>query len=549
MSETETPFDQRILIGAAAVSEGAPAGADPRGGPEFEELETELRRMETDGPAAVNWRRVIDNSSAIIGARGKDLLIGVWLAYALTREERYHGLATGLGVIRGMVAEHWDGMQPPVARERARVGALEWLVGRVTPLLEGEVAESDWPAVLYAYDQLGEIDTLTSEKLKKEQVAYGDLLRALRPHRDTARRGMEEAAQKLAQAEAEAKAREEQAAQQDAAPAEPAAPAPAAAPSAAPAAASTPLAQPAAAPASASFDLSSLDQLPDTLRNLAAAMIARSTADPGAYLLARVASWWRIRQLPLNEGGRTAAMPPVDEFAAVTTMRGAGQNAEALRALNDLVWTAPFWLEGHRLTAEILGSLGPDHAAAQATVAGAMPLLLARFPELLDLTFGDGRPFADPATRSWIEETGGAGGGGSGGPSDGVDRAISEARALVANGKAPDALELLAGLTRGEIGGRARLVRQVAQARFCLDVGLIGAALPLLDHLEAMLKTHDLESWEPALAVQVAELRFRALTHSDATRLMLEERRRTALEETRLRLVRLDLATAAKLFR
>lgn len=545
MSETEIPFDHRVLIGAAAVSEGAPAGADPRGGEEFEELETELRRMETDGPAAVNWRRVIERSSSILGKRGKDLLIGVWLAYALTREERHHGLATGLGIIRGMVAEHWDAMQPPVARERARVGALEWLVGRVAPLLEGEVSESDWPAVLYAYDQLGEIDNLTSQKLRKEQVAYGDLLRALRPHRDTARRGQEEAAQKRAQAEAEAKAREGQAAQQAAAPAPE--PTPAAAPTTS--AATSAVAPAQAAPAAATaLDLASLDQLPEALRSLSAAMIARSTADPGAYLLARIGSWWRIRQLPPNEGGRTGAMPPVEEFAAVTALRASGQNAEALRALNDLVWTAPFWFEGHRLTAEILGSLGPEHAAARATVAGAMSLLLTRFPELLDLSFNDGKPFVDPATRSWIEASGG-GGGRSADQGDGIDRALGEARALVADGKAPDALELLANLTRGEIGGRVRLVRQIAQARFCLDVGLVGAALPLLDHLEAMLKAHDLESWEPALAVQVAELRFRALTHSDAPRLMLEERRRSALEETRLRLVRLDLAAAARLFR
>lgn len=547
MPENETPFDQRILIGAAAVSEDAPAGADPRGGAEFEELETEIRRMETDGPAAVNWRRVIEYSTEILGKRGKDLLIGVWFAYALTREERHRGLAVGLGLIRGMVAEHWDKMQPPVARERARVGALEWLVGRVTPLLEGEIQESDWPSVIYAYDALGEIDSLTSEKLKKEQVAYGDLVRALRPLRDTARRGMEEQAKAQADAEAAAKAREEQAAAAAAAP--PAEPPPM--PTAPAATAAAPLASSVAqpAPAAGSVGLGSVEQLPEALRALSASLITKSAADPGAYLLSRIGSWWRIRQLPPNDAGKTGAFPPLEELAAVNAMRAAGQNAEALRALNELVWTAPFWLDGHRLSAEILGALGPEHAAAKATVTGAMPLLLTRFPELLVLSFGDGRPFADPATRSWIEESGGAGGGGSAGPSDGIDRAVSEARALVAEGKAPDALELLASLTRGEIGGRARLLRQIAQARFCLDVGLIGAALPLLDHLEAMLKTHDLETWEPALAVQVAELRFRALTHSDATRLMLEERRRTALEETRLRLVRLDLATAAKLFR
>ena len=548
-------FDPRVAIGSAPVTADAPAGADPRGGGEFEELETEMRRMETDGPLAVNWRQVIALSSGIIETRGKDLLIGAWLAYGLAREEKLHGLAVGLGILRGMVAEHWDQMQPPAARERARVGVLEWLVGRATPLCDSEIQDGDWPAALYAYDALSEIDTLTSERLKKEQVAYGDLMRALRPLRDAARRGLEEQA-KQAQAEAqaralEAKAQDERAAQAASAPrettqpaaAEPVASAPAAPPAAASAAA------PASTPAAtAPIDLAAIDQLPDSLRSLSTALIARDVADPRAYLLSRIASWWRIRQLPPHEGGRTGAMPPVEEMAAVAALRQAGQNAEALRALNDLVWTAPFWFDGHRLTAEVLAALGPAHADAQATVAGAMNLLFRRFPALLGFSFSDGKPFADPATQDWIGENGG-GGAAVAGPADGFDRALAEAKALVAGGKAQDGVELLAGLTRGEIGGRARLLRQITQARFCLDVGLIAAALPLLDHLEAILTSRDLETWEPALALQVAELRFRALTHADAPRLVAEDRRRTGLEETRQRLVRLDLAAAARLFR
>lgn len=545
-------FDPRVAIGSAPVTADAPAGADPRGGAEFEELETEMRRMETDGPLAVNWRQVIALSSSIIETRGKDLLIGAWLAYGLAREEKLHGLAVGLGILRGMVAEHWEQMQPPAARERARVGVLEWLVGRATPLCESEVQESDWTAALYAYDALSDIDTLTSERLKKEQVAYGDLMRAIRPLRDTARRGLEEQAKAEAEAKAhEAKAQNERAAQAAVPLPETAQPGTPQPETAAPAAASPPIASaatPASAPAAAApIDLASIDQLPDTLRSLSSALIAKNAADPRAYLLSRIASWWRIRQLPPHEGGRTGAMPPVEEMAAVAALRQAGQNLEALRALNELVWTAPFWFEGHRLTADILAALGPTHADAQATVAGAMNLLFRRFPALLGFSFSDGKPFADPATRDWIAENGG--GAGAASPADGLDRALAEATALVAGGKAQDAIELLAGLTRGEIGGRVRLLRQITQARFCLDVGVIAAALPLLDHLEAVLKSHDLEAWEPALAVQVAELRFRALTHADAPRLVAEERRRNALEETRLRLVRLDLATAARLFR
>lgn len=545
MSESSSSFfDPRIASGSSPVSEAAPAGSEPRSSSEFEELENEVRKLETDGPLAVNWREVARLSTAVLETRGKDLLVGAWLAHALCREERYHGLAVGLGILRGMIADHWDGMQPPAARERARVGALEWLVGRTAPLCEGEAGESDWPAVLYAYDTLTEIDTLAGEKLRKEQVALGDLVRALRPHRDAARRALAEAEQKRKDAEAEAAARVEQEAQATARAAE--APAPALAATPAP-----PVQAQTAAPApavSAALDLSTIDTLPETLRSLSASLIGRSTADARAYLLSRVASWWRIRQLPPNEGGRTGAMPPAVEAAVVQAQRQASQNPEALKALNELVWTAPFWFEGHRLSAEILKGMGPDHADAAAAVGGAMNMLFRRFPELMNFSFGDGKPFVDPATRDWIEENGG-GGGAASGDVDGLDRALGEARALTAAGKAPEAVDLLASLTRGEIGGRNRVLRQIAQARFCLDVGLITAALPLLDHLESLLKTHDLENWEPQLAAQVAELRFRALTHADAARLVTEDRRRIGLDETRQRLVRLDLATAARLFR
>lgn len=545
MSESSSSFfDPRIASGASPVSEAAPAGSEPRSSSEFEELENEVRKLETDGPLAVNWREVARLSTAVLEMRGKDLLVGAWLAHALCREERYHGLAVGLGILRGMIADHWDGMQPPAARERARVGALEWLVGRTAPLCEGETGEGDWPAVLYAYEALTEIDTLAGEKLRKEQVALGDLVRALRPHRDAARRALAEAEQQRKAAEAEAAARAEQEAQAAARAAE--APAPASAATPAP-----PAQTQAAAPVpavSAALDLSTIDSLPETLRSLSTGLIGRSTADARAYLLSRVASWWRIRQLPPNEGGRTGAMPPAEESAAVQAQRQAGQNQEALKALNELVWTAPFWFEGHRLTAEILKGMGPDHADAAAAVGGAMNMLFRRFPDLMNFSFGDGKPFVDPATRDWIEENGG-GGGAVSGDADGLDRALGEARMLIAAGKAPEAVDLLAALTRGEIGGRNRVLRQIAQARFCLDVGLIAAALPLLDHLENLLKTHDLENWEPQLAAQVAELRFRALTHADAARLVAEDRRRIGLDETRQRLVRLDLATAARLFR
>jgi hypothetical protein len=40
----------------------------------------------------------------------------------------------GLTIIDGMIEAHWAGLTPP--RERARVAALEWFVGRLAPAME-----------------------------------------------------------------------------------------------------------------------------------------------------------------------------------------------------------------------------------------------------------------------------------------------------------------------------------------------------------------------------------------------------------------------------
>jgi type VI secretion system protein VasJ len=89
----------------------------------------------------------------------------------------------------------------------------------------------------------------------------------------------------------------------------------------------------------------------------------------------------------------------------------------------------------------------------------------------------------------------------------------------------------------------------MAQAQFCVDQGFIVTALPLLDHLDRTVVERDLENWEPELTTSVTELRLRALMHSDSQSLLAEDRRRTALEEARGRMARLDLGAAMRLLR
>ncbi|CAN1523740.1 VI_chp_7, type VI secretion-associated protein, VC_A0119 family [Rhabdaerophilaceae bacterium] len=539
-------YDPRVQQALAPISEAQPAGTSARGEPEYDAVEEQIRKLESEGPGAVNWREFANNGLALLGTRSKDLLVGSWVAFALLQTEKLAGLGTGVAILRGMVDQFWETMSPPATRERARVAALEWLSGRASPVVSAMSAtEAEWERVLIIYDDLTEVDRLAAEKLTKEQVAIGELIRALRPMRDEARRGLSErakaeeaareAAEKAAQASAQANAVVEAAAPVPRAPAEPASE-----PSAASATGGSPALQVSGDPDVA------IAQLPEGLRALAAQIRGKSFFDPRAYALTRVASWLRIRQLPPDQGGKTGAAPPQAEITAAEALKAAGKHRELVVLAEEAAWTAPFWYDGHRLAAEALRAIGSDGQAAEAAIAGALSGHFRRFPALSGLAFADGTPFASPATLNWL---GAAPQSQAGGSADLADTLLAEARAMIAAGRAPEGIDHLSKAARQTSGGRDRLLVQIAQAGFCLEVGLVAAAIPILDHATKTFDDRDLEQWDPALACRVAELRFRALSSSDATRLMTEERRRLQLDDTRARLSRLDLGIAAKILR
>ena len=539
--------DERAGFGASPISSDRPAGEDARATPEFEAVEAEMRKLETDGPNAVDWRVVVEGGLAIIVGRSKDLLLGAWCAYGLFRREGIAGLAVGLAVLRGMIQWHWEGAFPPARRERARVATLDWLVGRLAPGVASlEPQEADALRVIAVQEALDDIDAAVSGKLQKESLSLGELLRALRPHVDQAKRIVAEAEERAAAA---ARAEEQFATRQTAEVGSPASREPAMS-----RAAPLPAAQAVLAPVPSPPQATSLPELNSAIDGLSPVLLAyaqnlrqQEPGDPRAYVLARVASWLRFDQLPAQQGGRTLVVPPLATIEAIETMRAQGQARAALAAAEELTWSAPFWLDAHRHSFELLGELGRDFEAARASVAGMLRFFAQRYPQSLTLVFNDGRPFADEATRELAAQApSGANGHAA---HDEMIAAIAQARALLGGGKPYEALDALSQTLRRASSGRQRILWQVAQARFCVDEGFIAAALPLVDHLDRTVVERDLESWEPELAASVTELRLRTLLHSDAQSLLAEDRRRAALEEARGRMARLDIGAATRLLR
>lgn len=552
MSEGPTALfaDSRIAIGAQPVSAAEPAGADIRREPDFEALEAEIRRMDADGPGAVRWRSVIDSSTAIIEKRSKDLLVGVWLAYGLAREEEWTGLAVGLSILRTMVEDYWETMQPTAKRERARVGAAEWLVGRLIPIVsEWPANDNAAPAIVAAATALDDLDRIMSDRLVKETVAFGELVRAVRPKAEAARRSLAQAAER--------EAREAERAQNPEPAPTPAAAAPVVAevkatspppPSPQPKvpAVATPAPPPPAAPIGHDLERA-LSQLETTLQQYAEAIRAANLFDPRAYILTRTAAWFAVEGAPVQQNGRTLLRPPAQEsLTAIEAMRQGGRPDDAIRALEGLTSTSPFFLDAQKLVYDTLGGFGGEAEAARRAVATQCAGFIRRVPDIVDLAFNDGRAFANAATRDWLATIAGQG---EGGPSNGGADvpALKDVLQLAAGGKLGDAFALLSDEMRRAAGGRARFNLQLLEAQICLEANLPAMAAPLAIGLTQTAGERDLDLWEPDLAARAAEITVRALSHAEAVKYVTESDRASVLQAARIRLAGLDPAAAARL--
>lgn len=546
--------DPRIAIGAAPIDGGA--GGDVRADPEFESLEATVRRMDTEGPGAVRWQEVARDGLAILGTKGKDLLVAVWTAFALSRTEGVAGFAVGIGIIEGLVGEHWETMQPPARRERARVGAMEWLVGRLaTTAADWPNPPAGYPAMLGAYQSLDAVDRMLSEKLTKEQASLGELIRALRPKADEARRALAEAAAKAtapaepppppAPSVAAVPASAPNSPTPTVEPQPPAAPSPA--PSPAPASVAA-VATPAAVPTAVGADLNrSISQLTDAIRAHALALRQSDLTDPRGYILTRKGAWLAVRQAPPAQSGKSAVPPPDPaRLAAIDAMQTGGRHAEAVAATESLVAQSPFFVDGNLLVARSLGSLGGDYAKARLAVVSETAAYLLRLPELRDIAFSDGRRFVSDAVIAWLADEGGLGGGPAGGD-DPVATLLAEARQRTHAGSQRDGIAFLSQASANSGGGRQRLRIQLVQAQFLIEADLLVAAWALLDHVDAEIVRRELEEWEPDCAALAAELRLRIGTAQMLIKAVPDDRRRVALESARQRLVRCDVDAAARL--
>ncbi|KGV64616.1 type VI secretion system protein TssA [Burkholderia pseudomallei] len=427
------PIDVEALavLGRTDIDSAMPAGADVRADARFDALHAELAKLASPGASGqVDWRAATHLAAELLRERGKDLLVGCYLAGALLQTGGAAGLRCGLEIVGDLVERHWDAMSPPVSRMRARRGALQWLVDRVDAMHDAGAAACGGACSAELVAQLRaaarRIDALLAERdddapTMRAVHAFAERLPVevvevveVADEADVADvADVAETAETAETAEADAHgstggpaaeiaiAAAEQALIDSAG-------------RAAPSAGTDTNANADAARQPARLDEAAGREraLADALAQLhcvATAFAQADWADARGFRLRRVACWSSVCALPETdaENGRTRiAAPSASIVGAAKNIDGDGEPVAAVRFAEAHAQAFPLWLDLQRIAARALARAGGDGADARREVETAVRALLARLPGLDALTFADGTPFADDATRAWLGELG-----------------------------------------------------------------------------------------------------------------------------------------------
>lgn len=515
---------------AAPVPGATPAGTDVRYDPDFEALKTEADKIGSLTGGEVDWDKIVELSTGILTQKSKDLVAASYLCFALFKSRGYPGLAAGLAGLRRLVEVHWEGLFPPAGRMRARTAAIQWLADRGAVAVRARLPLPDEAEAFdKVVEQVGLLDEELTAKIPGESPTFTEIKEALN----------------------------EQAAQ--VAPAEPA---PVSPPQGAPAS-PAPTAAPAPPPAAVTVDLSSAEGLEETfksavaaLRSIAPALIKANLQDPAGYRVARFAAWSRVRQIPPHADGTTRipAGQAADETSEkLAQLAARGEHAAVIQQAEALFMQSLFWFDLQRHTCKALAAMGPAYDRARQTVQQEFAALLQLFPGLADLAFDNGYPFASAETKQFIAQDVLAAPGSPGAPAlsaggaapdDEFDDVRRQASELVRGGRASGGVALLHGAVGAAGDPRRRFQRRLALARQLSDLREPRLALAQLEVLEKEIEEHQLDRWEPALAVEVFQLALacqRLMVKSEWKGIPEAQRR---VEDLYRRLARIDAAAA-----
>lgn len=486
MSYFKKLSDHYLEVALCPIGDEHFVGEDVRFSSEYDALEQELSKNHSlHAGSAVDWLKVLQGSEALLRSQSKDLRVAVWMSWALYQRESFAGLVAGLGVILHLCSGHWAALHP--LKSRTRLAAIVWLVSRMEPVLNESIAIKDQLALFRRLlQQLEALDKVFREHLGDDAPLLLPLCRRLgnmirRAHDDQPQPGVVEAmANQVRQVASQ-------------------------------------LLAPVNTVENDKDAQKTLRLLQDNARPLCVWWLKQQATDVRALRLNRALLWLPIEALPERNGDQITALRglPADKLKIYQERFAAGHYADLLVELDASLARAPFWFDGQRMVWECLQQLNAEHAMRE--IEFHFALLLQRLPALTELRFHDGTPFADPATRAWINShvlthlQAPASAPVTTPEAEALpvwEQALQEAiPLLLKDGLKAAVQQFRVGLDSAQ-GGRNRFFWQLSLARLCFSAKQYELARIQLESLDQMLQQSELRAWEPDLVLQVLRLMY-----------------------------------------
>ena len=560
------------------------AGENLRYAPVYDKIK-EARRQDDDVPQgdwqsarkAADWRTVIKLASEAIATKSKDLQLAVWLTEALLNTEGYAGLNTGLGLIRGLIDNFWEGLYPELEDGEAefRAAPLDWLGGpylnvtlKKVPLLksgftmltyfdakkvgyeadsaedyerkaaydtaiaEGKVSMDDWDKAVLATPKA------SLKQLNADVQACLDAIEELQPICElkfgeftpsfSKLRGGIEEVQRLAgqvldkklevdpdeaPAPVEEEPVEEAVAEEDV--------------ESAPAA---PVKKKAAAKGSLAADPVDADDAIARVAGAAKFLRAANAYDPAPYLLLRGLRWGELRASNPPDPSVFEA-PPTETRQALKRLLTEGSYDEVIELGEQAMSTGAgrAWLDLQRYVVTACEYQG--YSAVAEAIKSEIKTLVRDMPDLLTATLLDDTPTANGDTQEWIKTFAGESPAAEqtqqwtapvydGEPAQSSDEekvpdTFELATEAARAGRYQEAIELLTGEIGRQNSGRGRFQRKLQLAQICLSIGQEAIASSILQELSATIDQHQLESWEsPEVVAQALAMLLGCMQHA-----------------------------------
>ncbi len=474
LEESPSPLLVEVI---QPIAGSQPTGEDASYNDDFLWLKAEIDRTSSVDAGSVDYAQIIEKSQAILGHVSKDLRVVSYLGLGLFQTNGFGGLYEGLAASLALVERYWDDLYPPLRRMPARRNALQFLAERLTEGLESQVPVlADRQPIEEAIEVLKKLQEFTMRVMDDQAPLLSGLRKALE---DALRRAPDKPAPLP---EAQENAEDSAAGKPDGS-----------------AAGSERGGGP---PTTEDEVLLTVGQAADFLRE-------QDPARPAAYRLSRSLLWGLVEEKPVNDNGMTPFMAPEEHRRLYLNTLASSQNWTELLSEAEALFQEPpyhFWMDLQRFSFEALDGLG--YASARDAVAEDTAAFTRRLMSIEKLKFGDGTPFADPATQVWMEsitvtQAQQSPGSSKGGVRSKLEESVQEAKTRLAQGDLAEAFACvqLAPLRGGS--ARERFQQRLYLAELCLLAAEPALAMPLLEQLTAEAARFSLDEWEPQWTVEV----------------------------------------------